>query len=308
MSDADKAHQASYLSFLNMKTVWQRVWQRLFDKVCHWLTHEPPLPHPISDYEELRHELKPGDVVLVEGRSRVARIIQRLTMSRWSHAVLYLGRLDDMDGEPFEQPVIQHFDRSSTHKRNPQLIIESELGIGTVVRPLSVYQGEHLRICRPEGLTPLDRNRVLTYASSRLGHAYDIRQILDLCRLLMPGGIFSRWRSVLFRKPAPAPRTTCATLIAEAFSLVNFPVRPLVTQDKQGRRLYPLNPLYCTPGDFDYSPWFQVMKFPAPETSARGYYQRLPWQQEGSEELTHEHLDGETLEQLRSHRSRSLQT
>ena len=291
----------------HLSTWWYKLYGRLFDRVCHWLASESPLEAPISDYDELRHELKPGDVVLVEGRSRVARIIQRLTLSRWSHAVLYIGRIDDIEGEKLQQTVSKHFDRSSCYKRNPQLIIESELGIGTVVRPLMVYQGEHLRICRPEGLAPRDRDRVLAFAASRLGQAYDIRQILDLCRMFMPAGILSRWRSVLYRRPAPAPRTTCATLIAEAFSFVNFPVRPLVAYDKNKRRkLYQLNPLYCTPGDFDYSPWFQVMKFPSPETSARGYYHKLPWQQGRAENLAHAHLDGHTLEELRKTREGQL--
>ena len=155
---------------------WRLFCRVIFQKACRWLTTETPLPEPITDYDELRHELKPGDVVLVEGRSRVARIIQRLTMSRWSHAILYIGRLDDIEGEKLQQAVNCHFDKNNCQKRNPQLIIESELGIGTVVRPLSAYKGEHLRICRPNGLATQDRNKVLTFAASRLGQEYDIRQ------------------------------------------------------------------------------------------------------------------------------------
>ena len=287
--------------------LWQQTSSWVVQKISAWLTFEAPLSRPITDFEELRHELKSGDVVLVEGRSRVAGIIQRLTLSRWSHAVLYIGRLDDIDCDKIRQAILRHIDhaalRKTSSRRNPQLIIESELGIGTVVRPLSVYEGEHLRICRPKGLTPTDRNKVLFYAASRLGHAYDIRQILDLCRMLMPAGVFSRWRSVLYRKSAPVPRTTCATLIAEAFSLVDFPIRPLVIQNsQQGHHLYPLNPLHCTPGDFDYSPWFEIMKFPAPETSAQGYYRRLPWQQGRTDTLAPAHIDRETLEKIRTYR------
>ncbi|WP_281648266.1 hypothetical protein [Parendozoicomonas sp. Alg238-R29] len=295
---------------------WSKPWKMfshaVFDKACQWLIQETPITTTVTDYEELRHELKPGDVVLVEGRSRVARIIQRLTMSRWSHAVLYIGRLDDIEGDKLKRAVIRHFDRSSSSKRNPQLIIESELGIGTVVRPLLTYKGEHLRICRPDGLAPQDRNRVLAFAASRLGQAYDIRQILDLLRLSMPAGVLSRWRSVLFQNTEilqPTPKTTCATLIAEAFSFVNFPVRPLVMQDKEkGHRLYQRNPLYCTPGDFDYSPWFQIMKFPSSETSSRGFYHKLPWQQGAhqNDKLEHAHLDGQALAKLKRSRERQL--
>ncbi len=285
-----------------VKNQYRRIRTTLVNKVSHWLIYEPPLSAPITDFDELRHELKPGDVVLVEGRSRVARIIKRLTLSRWSHAALYIGRMEDIEDERLQKAARRHFDRAKCTKRNPQLIIESELGIGTVVRPLMIYQGEHMRICRPEGLSPRDRDRVLAFAASRLGQEYDIRQILDLCRMFMPAGLLSRWRSVLFRKPSTEQRTTCATLIAESFSFVNFPIRPKVVSDsKKGRRLYQRNPLYCTPGDFDYSPWFQVMKFPMPDTSARGYYHKLPWHQgqSGDDPVEHAHLDGETLEMMR---------
>ena len=134
--------------------IFRPVFDWFFEKVCSWLIYESPLNAPLTDFDELRHELKPGDVVLVEGRSRVARIIQHLTTSRWTHAVLFLGRLEDIENDKLKAVVLRHFDRKNCTKRNPQLIIESELGIGTVVRPLAEYQGEHLRICRPEGLVP----------------------------------------------------------------------------------------------------------------------------------------------------------
>src|SRR6201990_2668522 len=47
--------------------------------------------------------IEPGDVLLVEGNSRVAGIIKYLTQSTWSHAALYVGPIDgveEADGEP----------------------------------------------------------------------------------------------------------------------------------------------------------------------------------------------------------------
>ena len=35
--------------------------------------------------------LQPGDVLLVEGNSRVSVAIKYLTQSTWSHAALYIG-------------------------------------------------------------------------------------------------------------------------------------------------------------------------------------------------------------------------
>ncbi len=57
--------------------------------VIKWLEHKKPLPHtPLSDFEKVRHEVRPCDVVLIEGRSRVAEVIKLITQSSWSHAAL----------------------------------------------------------------------------------------------------------------------------------------------------------------------------------------------------------------------------
>ena len=77
-----------------------------------------------------------------------------------------------------------------------QLIIESELGMGTVVRPLTVYESEHLRVCRPRNLGYVESQAVVGYGISKLGTAYDVRQIFDLARFLFPWFIMPRrWRS-----------------------------------------------------------------------------------------------------------------
>ena len=110
--------------------------------VVKWLGHKKPLPQtPLSDFGRIKHEIKLCDVVLVEGRSRVSEVIKLITQSSWSHAALYIGRLHDL-----EDPVLR--DKLGAHAQcgdETQLIIESELGLGTVVRPLSIYEGEHLR-------------------------------------------------------------------------------------------------------------------------------------------------------------------
>src|ERR1044071_7147447 len=41
--------------------------------------------------EQLAAILKPGDVLLVEGHSRLSMAIKYLTQSTWSHAAFYLG-------------------------------------------------------------------------------------------------------------------------------------------------------------------------------------------------------------------------
>lgn len=44
-----------------------------------------------STWEALLKSLQPGDVLLVEGNTRISAAIKFLTQSTWSHAALYLG-------------------------------------------------------------------------------------------------------------------------------------------------------------------------------------------------------------------------
>ncbi|GAB5449877.1 MAG: hypothetical protein Hals2KO_02050 [Halioglobus sp.] len=245
--------------------------------VVNWLKKKKPLPHtPLSDFERIRHELRPCDVILVEGRSRVSEVIKLITQSSWSHAALYIGRLHDLE-DPIMREALGKY-----YQGNPdrQLIIESELGMGTVVRPLTVYEGEHLRICRPRGLGFREGQNVLEYAISRLGTAYDVRQIFDLARFLFPWVIMPRrWRSSLFStNPGKTTYTVCSTMIAEAFGHIHFPILPLVKRVEGGKvQLFMRNPKLCTPSDFDYSPYFDIIKYPFLDFQHHTEPRLLPW-------------------------------
>ncbi len=146
-----------------------------------------------------------------------------------------------------------------------QLIIESELGEGTIVRALTAYEKEHLRICRPRGLGYQDSQDIIRYSIGRLGSSYDVRQIFDLARFFFPWFIMPRrWRSSLFSaSPGKNTQTVCSTMIAEAFGSVQFPILPLVKRGEGDKvKLYMRNPKLCTPSDFDYSPYFDIIKYP----------------------------------------------
>ncbi len=231
---------------------------------------------PLSNFERIRYEVKPCDVLLVEGRTRVSEVIKLLTQSSWSHAALYLGRLHDIEDVSIRDIVSQHFDGEP----DTQLIIESQLGLGTVVRPLSVYELDHLRICRPKGLSFGDSQEVIHYAVSRLGIDYDVRHIFDLARFLFPWWILPRkWRSTLFEShPSQSTKTVCSTMIAEAFNFIQFPILPLVKKSDNDRiQLFRCNPKLCTPSHFDYSPYFEIIKYPFMDGEHAGY-RLLPWQ------------------------------
>ena len=48
-------------------------------------------PFFAPDPELTRRSLQPGDVVLIEGNTRLSAVINFLTQSTWSHAALYVG-------------------------------------------------------------------------------------------------------------------------------------------------------------------------------------------------------------------------
>ena len=254
--------------------------------IVNWLRHKKPLPQtPLSDFKRLRREVRPGDVILVEGRSRVSEVIKLITQSCWSHAVLYIGRLQDIE-DPLLRDAIGRYFSGSVEE---QLIIESELGQGTVIRPLTAYECEHLRICRPRNLRSPDRQRVITYCVGMLGSGYNVRQVFDLARFLFPWFIMPRrWRSTLFSaRPGKSTETVCSTMIAEAFGSIPFPILPLVKKVESGQhRIFLRNPRLCTPRDFDYSPYFDIIKYPFLDVAHYAHQRLKPW--DGALDLSEE--------------------
>ena len=250
-------------------------------RISDWLTAEPPHDRtPLCDFDRLRYEIRPADVLLVEGRSRVSEVIKNITQSPWTHSALYVGRLADIDDPEIRAHV------AAFHQGDPndQLVIEALLGKGTIVSSLEKYQRDHLRICRPSGISREDAQLVIAYAVRHLGCEYDVRQLLDLARFLFPYGILPRrWRSSLFEHNAGIPtRTVCSSMIAAAFNHVHFPVLPVVQRMENGElRLYKRNARLITPRDFDYSPYFEIIKYPYIGIEDRALYRNLPWDDEG---------------------------
>ena len=249
----------------------------IWNRVTAWLNHErPQFDAPPCDYERLSYEIRPCDVLLVEGRSRIADVIKSITLSNWTHAALYIGRLHDIDDPGIRELVRSHYEADAEE----QLMIEALLGHGTVVTPLSAYRGEHLRICRPRQISRRDAQAVITYCARHLGSDYDIRQLLDLARFMFPYNILPRrWRSSLFTHNPGAPtRTVCSSMIAQAFASVRYPVLPVLREAPAGHvRLQRRNFKLFTPRDFDYSPYFDVIKYPVMSFDDLEVYHRLPW-------------------------------
>jgi len=256
-------------------------YRRLKKKITAWLTYEPPTTELIPyDFSRMKHEIRPGDVLLIQGNSRVSQIIRTITQSPWTHAALYIGRLSDFN-EDLQAMIRNHIEV----KENTHLIIEGMLGKGTIVSRLSHYRHHHIRICRPIGITPEDVHQVIAYAVKALGNPYNVRHLLDLARFLLPWSILPRrWGSTLFRTITGKPESgICSSLIAEAFSSVQFPILPFITLDnEQSIQMIQRNPYLFTPKDFDYSPYFEIIKYPLfnPEEPLP-YYRRMPWAKTG---------------------------
>ncbi len=252
------------------------VHSKLTNLLIDWLTREPPpFEIPPYDYNRMKYEIRPGDVLLIEGRSRVSNLVQTITRSPWSHAALYIGKFHDIEDHQLKKKLAKHM----TKRENARLIIEGFLGKGTIVAKLNSYRHHHIRICRPIGLSPEDADLVIAYAIKGLGKPYNVRHLLDLARFMLPWSIMPRrWGSSLFRTPTGEPESgICSSLVAEAFGSVNFPILPLVKTEEGTIQMIQRNPHLFTPKDFDYSPYFDIIKYPLLTPEEIPFYRRLPW-------------------------------
>src|SRR6266403_215311 len=220
-------------------------------------------PFTFSDPVALRKSLEPGDVLLVEGNSHISRVIKYLTQSTWSRAALYVGPIASATAEDVE-----------LHE-----LIEAEIGQGVISAPLSKYFPYHTRICRPIGLSPEDRRSVCSYAIDRIGFDYDLRNIIDLMRYLVPLPVPQRWRRRMIALGSGNPtRIICSALIAQAFEAVRYPILPKVTRlesEAARREILEIrhSSLYA-PRDFDISPYFKIVK---PTLVEDFNYKRMDW-------------------------------
>lgn len=261
-----------------------RIHDKLWEAITTWLTTNlegGPVSHR-SDYERMRHEIRPADVVLVEGHGRISNIIKTITLSNWTHSALYIGRLHDIEDTDLREYIAYHYDGEPGEE---PLVIESLLEAGTIVASLSRYKDYHVRVCRPKGLSHADAEKVVRYCVSCLSLDYDVRQLLDLARFMFPfySLLPRRWRSSLFQHNTGMPtRMICSTMIAEAFHEVNFPILPLLVKGGEAQMsLQERNARLFTPADFDYSPYFEIIKYPMFAVDELAIYRKLPWDEKG---------------------------
>lgn len=233
---------------------------RWLSQVVHVHSTSPPVPGAL-----LAAVLQPCDVLLVEGQTRVSVAIKYLTQSTWSHAALCVGD----GGKPGAAPSFVEAD-----------LIEGVRRVG-----LEAFAGMHTRICRPVGLADADRERIMIYALTRVGQHYDLRNVIDLLRYLIPTPpVPQRWRRRMLALGSGDPtRAICSTLIAQCFQAVRYPILPMVETRSAARADCPdcveeilrvRHHSLFVPRDFDVSPYFRVVK----PTLEQGFdYRRLRW-------------------------------
>jgi len=236
----------------------------------------------------------PGDVLLVDGDQRISEAVKYLTQSSWSHSALYIGDALLRKDEATRRETSRRFGREARF-----LVVEALVDKGVTVSPLVKYVDFNVRICRPVGLTPEDRQVVIDEILARVGHSYDRRNFFDLTRYVLPFHLIPpRLREdALHFGSGIATETICSTLLAEAFGKVRFPILPMPARERPrtlGQRVRQKllgrptrrawsglwrarHPTLCVPRDFDLSPYFAIVKFNERELSEMDY-RRLRWE------------------------------
>lgn len=239
--------------------------ERLKEKIGNRIVEY--LDRPITGYTPffapplavLEHSLKPGDVILVEGNTRISSIVKYLTQSTWSHSAIYVG--DALPPDP--------------QTGEPRVLVEALANEGVVASPLSKYARFNTRICRAVGLNRAERTKVVDFCIAYLGRQYDLKYTIDLIRFLVPYPPVPVWmrRRMLAIGHGDPTRAICSTMIAEAFHSISYPILPdAALHSPSSDEAYAVSPyveheavsirrdgLY-TPRDFDVSPFFEVVK------------------------------------------------
>jgi len=182
-----------------------------------------------GDFDKIIKIIKPGDVILVEGKQIFSKAIKYLTQSNWSHSAIYIG---------------------------DEKLIEADLKEGVRIIPLQEYMEYHTRICRPKNLSEADLDIVLNFARSKIGGQYDTKHVSDLFKISLNPRL--NLGKVLIKLGSSDPKKAiCSSLIADAFQSIHYPILPI---KKELGGYQKINSTLITPSDFDLSPYFYIIK------------------------------------------------
>lgn len=208
-----------------------------------------------NNFDKLYKIIRPGDVVLVEGRSEMSRIIKLFSGSIWSHAALYVGKTEQ------------------TKNSSPHMLVEAFSGRGVIATPLNYYQDYNIRICRPYGIQKPDLEQVNQAVINKLGMSYDDQNVHDIALMALNSVFRSKRKHTINACLGNCNeyQVICSGMIAQAFQSVGYPIIPAIAPqspkdtfcDKSpyGGGLIMRHFTQISPRDFDLSPNFEIIKF-----------------------------------------------
>ena len=214
--------------------------------------------------ETIAAVLETGDILLVEGNTRISTAIKYLTQSSWSHACLFIG---ESGADPAELS-----------------LLEADLKNGVHLVSVNHFADFNVRICRPVGINDADIAELVDFATSKIGHKYDLKNVIDLIRyVIQKPAVPNRYRRAMISLGSGEPtEAICSTLIAESFQSINYPILPRreggLGKNGEVPQFYKRHFTHFTPRDFDLSPYFRVVK----PTIEQGFdFRELQWVSEG---------------------------
>ena len=234
------------------------------------------LNRPVESYEKrmvnnmttLYQVVRRGDIVLVEGRAEISRIIKLMTNSTWSHSAIYVG-------DALEKSTDENVKRTLKYAEEPHrrhMLIEADSITGVAAAPLKKYADDNIRICRPFGISTQDLEMVVAEVITNLGKHYDHRNILDLGLMLLPSFLnpFKKRTIKACLGGCSEYEVICSGMIAKAFQKVGYPILPALSKTTDPARHAAKNPFgsalvmrhysQIVPRDFDLSPTFEIIK------------------------------------------------
>jgi hypothetical protein len=187
-----------------------------------------------ADLRSLSAVLRPGDVLLTDGKTRAAALVRRVTRSGWAHVSMYVG--------PQEPGA------------DPRCIVEADIAAGVRAVPLSELAGQQVRVLRPTFLEDDERRRLAEWVVGRIGDDYDIALACSLAmrllRLSLPFGV----RRVPGTLAEGTRRFICSSLLAQAFLLVGYQICPAQAAVRS------TDERHVMPRDFDSASGFEVVR------------------------------------------------
>ncbi len=222
---------------LSLKSVLEfpgRLLKVIVDYFVSLLTESgsPNNPSDATNIRNLKKRAEVGDVLLVCGTARISYVVKVLTLSPWSHVVLYVGDRRDLLTEDEKTEWREKYgERSMDH-----LVIDADPVRRVHLKPVDDFAGLTLRQCRAEAMREDDMHQVVESALSQLGRQYDVRHIIRLLFFfafpweLLPQSM----RRFVTDFTLSEDDRICSRVLSEAFHSVGYPIRPVEVVHSRG--------------------------------------------------------------------------